>query len=269
MFLIEKDMTIGGLLLVPAWLVQSIGYVGFSNAAHECVHGHFLGMRRADRWAGRFLHLPLLLNYEAHRIYHLRHHAYTRMPNDPEGEFDYKDIPNVASYLKQVVRWLLPPSPLHILNQQIVVAEVRSADQRRRRHLLTNEAMLVAYVVLIVWFTVTVGLSLAAQMLLVPLLIAFPVVAFFTSLPEHFGLSESVSPFEHTRTILVPAWFSWLLWHFNYHTAHHAKPNVPFSRLQEVHAEFSSSMLHVCRGYLRYHLQVLRTVRAAQPPRRG
>ena len=255
--------TLGGWLTVPLWLAQTVGLLGLSNAAHECVHGHYLRRRHVDRWAGRLFHLPVLVNYEAHRIYHLGHHAHTGDHEDPEGSFDYRDIPTFGRYLLKLGRWMVPPSPLHVVNQRIAWRAIAGPRDATRRRVVANELLVIGAIAAMVALTVLTAPLLLLQAYWIPALVVFPAAAFWTAVPEHFGLEGEASAFGHTRTILLPAWASWLLWNINYHTAHHARPNTPFHNLHRLHEELGPQVVHVTAGYVSFHRHLLRRGRTS------
>lgn len=81
------------------------------------------------------------------------------------------------------------------------------------------------------------------------LLFLLPMVTtlFFTAwvtYDHHTGL-ESDSPFEASHNILNP-WFNWLTGNLGYHTAHHYRQGVHWSRLPALHAQIEERIPRHC-----------------------
>jgi fatty acid desaturase len=244
--------------LLPAWAIQAVGLTGLSNGAHEAVHGHLFYRPLIDRMTGRALHGFLLLNYDVHRAYHLTHHANTGNEDDSEGVFDFSNLGSKRLYFLKLVRWALPPSPLHILNWSAGVAAIR----RRDTHFLGRIPVVSALagfvvpaseaVALTIWLVLSPVPAIAGG--LVPLFFLFPVYAYLTALPEHFGLADFDFK-ERTRNVRTLPALQYLIWNFNFHAVHHRYPHLHFSLLPGAVHKVPAPTAH---GYLRFHLDILR-----------
>jgi fatty acid desaturase len=245
--------------LVLLWPVQTFAMTGLSNGAHEAVHGHLFYRPVLDRLTGRLLHGLLLLNYDVHRRYHLTHHANTGNEEDSEGVFDFANIPTVRAYVARLVRWALPPSPLHVLNWgegwRVVAGQPSRLGRITRRQALAGFVVPVALVgVLAYWLWADPAMAILGGVL--PLFLFFPLYAYVTALPEHFGLAARDFD-SRTRNIRTMPVLQYLFWNFNLHAVHHRKPGLHFSLLP---GELDNVPAPTADGYVRFHIDVLRAV---------
>ncbi len=246
----------GWLLL--AWACQAVGLTGLSNGAHEAVHGHLFYRRRIDRLTGRLLHGMLLLNYDVHRAYHLTHHANTGTGADSEGVFDFDKLDSLRAYVLKLLRWACPPSPLHVLNWSAGYTAVRKRETAFMGAIPAGSALAgfvfpaCLTIMLATWLAIEPWAALAGGLL--PLFFYFPVYAYITALPEHFGLADQDYR-ERTRNVLTVPLLQYLLWNFNLHAVHHRNPHLHFSLLPGAVEQVPAP---TARGYLRFHADVIR-----------
>lgn len=255
-------------MCVPFWLVTSLSLVGFSNAAHECTHNLYARSSLANRVIGSVWMLPLLLNFGIHRRYHLTHHRFTKQPEDPEFDFDYESFGDRRAYLKAALRWVTILDPLHKFNWTMSVKVACGRDtrfqlsERDKRHVNWNT------VGLVLWIIASVGAASLWEEVIwgywIPLLFGFPLVAWFTAVPEHYGTGESSDAAENTRTIDASLILRTVFWNFNFHTAHHAAPGVPFHNLPELDALLANETRHRTRSYIRFHRELLQELGGAK-----
>jgi fatty acid desaturase len=243
-------------VLVPIWIVQVTGLLGLSNGAHEAVHGHLFSRSAVDRLAGRVLHGILVLDHDVHRRYHLTHHAHTGEPGDAEGAFDFDRLGSRRAYVARLVRWSLPPSPLHLLNWREALLALSGRPGRIGRIPAARAAggLVVPLVVVVTlgwwaWSDPTTAIAVGW----VPLCCLFPLATYITALPEHFGLAGR-PPGSGTRNIHTLRPLQYLLWNINLHAVHHDAPQLHFSLLPEAARR---SPAPVTEGYLRFHADVL------------
>lgn len=249
--------------LVPAWALQTVGLTGLSNGAHEAVHGHLFYRPALDRLTGRLLHGLLLLNHDVHRQYHLTHHANTGNDYDPEGVFDFNNLGSMGGYLLRLGRWAVPPSPLHVLNWTAGAKAVIGRESGLLGKLAARRAA-AGFVVpiavcagLAFWISADPRQALAGAF--IPLIIFFPVYAYITALPEHFGLAERDAR-DRTRNVRTAPLLQYLLWNFNLHAVHHGNPHLHFSVLP---AGVDKVQAPTADGYLRFHADIVRNLVAA------
>ncbi|GAA3728796.1 hypothetical protein GCM10022225_07720 [Plantactinospora mayteni] len=263
--LLRPDL-LASVLIAPLLALQVIGLTGVSNAAHESVHGHLFHRVGVDRFWGRFLHGLLLLNHDVHRRYHLTHHAFLGTGADTEEVFDFDDLTSREGYVRRVVRWSLPPSPLHLLNWKEGVVAVAGRPGSLGKPIRSNRAaagfVMPALVIaaLVTWTMLDPVSAILAGFL--PLLVLFPLYTYLTALPEHFGLPPSPDGIPDTRNVRTWPVLQYLLWNFNLHAVHHAYPNLHFSLLP---ASLDKVEAPTADGYLRFHTDVIRAIGSPAP----
>lgn len=248
-------------LCIPLWLVQGAALVSFSHAAHECTHGLYVSGRLWNRVCGSLWMLPLLLNFGVHRRYHLRHHSYTSRPGDPEYNFEYASFRGVGAYLKAAARWLVVPTPVHRLNWRETVRACRGRasefvqNERDRSHVRWNALLLVAWAAAAALATWQWPWLLKAYW--VPLVFFFPLVTWYTALPEHYGVEPSQSALHNTRSVYAGGLLSRAFWNINFHTAHHYAPSVPFHNLPALDASLRPGVVLSAPSYFSFHARLL------------
>ncbi len=80
-------------------------------------------------------------------------------------------------------------------------------------------------------------------------------------LAEHTGCTQNRNGLTNTRTTLTNAAVRLLMWNMPYHAEHHLYPSIPFHRLADGHAALRARLGFVQRGYVRWHLRLLRQLR--------
>lgn len=247
-------------LWFPLWFVQAIALVGFSNAAHECTHALYVRSRLLNRIAGTLWMMPLLLNFGVHRRYHLKHHSFTSRLEDPEFTFEYARFENVVDYCRTAAKWLAIPTPLHRLNWRetfrvsIGRDSVFVTNSRERFHVICNMALLLIWLLGTVLATIYWAWLIPAYW--VPLVFFFPLVAWFTALPEHYGTESGDDAFLNTRSVYTSV-LRWPFWNFNFHTAHHRAPSVPFYHLPILDAAIRPRIRYQTSSYFAFHVRLL------------
>lgn len=254
-------------LWFPLWIVQAIALVGFSNAAHECTHGLYVRGRLLNRIAGTLWMLPLLLNFGLHRRYHLKHHSFTSQPEDPEFTFEYARFESIIDYSRAAARWLAIPTPLHRLNwsEAFRVSFGRGSifvtNSHDRFHTVCN--MLMVLVWLLGALLATFHWTWLIPAYWVPLIFFFPLVAWFTALPEHYGTESGDDAFLNTRSVYTSN-LRRPFWNFNYHTAHHFAPSVPFYNLPSLDEKIRTRIRYQTSSYFAFHFGLLKNLSNAR-----
>lgn len=263
--LINPDV-LRSALIVPLLILQVVGLTGVSNGAHESVHGHLFNKIRTDRFWGRLLHGLLLLNHDVHRRYHLSHHAFLGSEGDTEDVFDFDDLTSRSGYARRILRWSLPPSPLHVLNWTEGFAALAGRPGSLGRPIKPSRSVagfvvpVLVLAALVTWIVLDPVTAVLAAWL--PLLVFFPIYTYLTALPEHFGLPPNPDGVPDTRNVRTWPVLQYLLWNFNLHAVHHAFPNLHFSLLP---ANLDNVPAPTANGYVRFHADVLRAIGEPAP----
>ncbi len=222
-----------GVMLPVVVALQALGIAGWSNAAHEAVHGHLWRSRSLNLLWGRLLHGVLLLDHDVHRRYHLSHHAHLGEHEDPECQFGFADLGGRRGYICRTARWALPPSPLHIANWTEAWATVRMGHNGPRglprRSALAGAVVPVASTLLwLAWLLMSASDAVLVGFL--PLLVVAPLLGWWTALPEHVGLAGNPQG-ERSRNVGASRVLQFTLWNFNLHATHHRWPVMHFRQL--------------------------------------
>jgi fatty acid desaturase len=245
----------GWAVALPAWLLMGIILAGFLNAAHDCAHGTLFRSKATNRFAGRLWSTFLLTNFAAFKYSHLTHHKFSRKPGDTESLGNIKSVRDYLVYLLHAnvlsSLWSLCGSePIH--PPSYLRSPERKEEFRRDRNILR------------LWVLIALGLTILYPKLTItfywlPIALFGPTVAFF-ALPEHHGLSSSKDPLLCTRTVFSNKALQFILWNGGFHAEHHFVPSLPSWNLPRLHAVIGARGLPPLRSYLRFHLEVLRSL---------
>lgn len=247
------------------WLIQATVFIAYSNAAHECTHNMMTPSKKLNRFLGAFWMTPLLINFTVHKNYHLKHHANTTCEGDPEFNFEYDVFPDLKSYFLNMAKWLTIYDPLHRLNWRHSL----SALKNKKTDLLTSENKVKQakndFIALIAWILVftIVTFFYPWQMIAgywIPVCIFMPMIAYITAVPEHYDVKYGRDSLANTRTIKTNPIISFLFWHFNFHTAHHYNPSVPFYSLPTLHKKISPKVKYSEKSYLGFHCKIIKKI---------
>ncbi len=227
--------------LANGWLAY-LQYMTLHEATHGNISGHS-GRRWVDDVIGSLSAIPLWFSYRAHRISHMKHHAYT---NDPERDPDHfvggplrQLLPKfgIVSFLQLAlpVASLVPGGTHFVLGlvprgrSDVDLTRLQSDEERaiQRRFTLT---CLLAFAVLS-----AAGFFWEALWLwYVPSRIGFFIVALvFAWLPHHPHAERG--RYRDTRVTLFPL-ATLLIRGHNHHILHHMFPRVPHTRLPALFA---------------------------------
>jgi fatty acid desaturase len=249
--------TAGGVWRLAAWAAQALVILGAYSAMHEAAHRNLFAAPWANRLAGTACGVVTAVDFSLYRAYHLRHHAETSRPADPE--------PRLA----------LDRGWMHAgafaLGGPVFVASLAAAAFRtalghptsyaRPRHRRPVAVDLLATVALPVFLAMTAPRWLATWWL-VPLVVSYVCLFGATAIPEHHGCAVGGDALATTRTVVSNPVFRFLFWNNNFHAEHHLSPSVPYHRLPELHAFLvdGGRHHHLERSYTRYHAKLARTL---------
>jgi len=237
-----------GLSLAGPWLAWIAGQLVLAVALlqwfailHEAGHRTLFASRRANRVAGHVAGVFALIPFHNWARIHARHHRYTGWQDlDATTALLVPRALGAAERVAMNVAWALFLPLFSILYRvqnfwnvpRIARYLPRPEDVRRA---WINAALLAAFYVAVV---AAAGPWLAARVAGVALLLTLAaqdviLLSQHTHMPRHLSDGETVRPFApleqepFTRSLMLPAWLSWLLLRFDYHELHHMYVRVP------------------------------------------
>lgn len=215
------------LLLAPLYLLAAASLHGISLFTHEAVHGTLARDRWINGVLGALCAIPVLQNFSAYRVLHLRHHAHLGEDNDPDHYAAYTRW----TWLIFLMNWgrLLIGYPAYIT--MIPILGFKHGTTADRAGILAE----IAATLLAAWLCLA---FLPAQWLLqgwlIPMLFINTMVN-IRGMSQHTLLVHSDDEVLGTRTILTSPVVRFFMCNENFHLEHHLYPGVPWYHLPRVH----------------------------------
>jgi fatty acid desaturase len=220
---------------VPLYLLAAASLHGVSLFTHEAVHGTLSLNRHANRWLGMACAWPVLQNYSAYRVLHLKHHNHLGQEGDPDH------YPNYTSWtwLEFLMHWgrLLIGYPVYLV--AIPVLGYRQGTAADRRWVLLDVGLLVLLVALVLASPLPGSLLLHGW--LIPMLVINTMVN-VRGMSQHTFLEHHSDPVLGTRSILTNPVTAFFMCNENYHLEHHLYPGVPWYNLKRLHRELAPDL---------------------------
>jgi fatty acid desaturase len=215
------------LLLAPLYLLAAASLHGISLFTHEAVHGTLARNRWVNGISGAICAIPVLQNFSAYRVLHLRHHAHLGEDRDPDHYAAYTRW----TWLIFLMNWgrLLIGYPAYIT--MIPILGFKHGTKADRAGILIE----MASTVLAVWACLS---FLPAFWLLhgwlIPMLVINTMVN-IRGMSQHTLLVHADDDVLGTRTILTSPVVRFFMCNENFHLEHHLYPGVPWYHLPRVH----------------------------------
>ncbi|WP_163778784.1 fatty acid desaturase family protein [Myxococcus vastator] len=223
------------LARAPLYLIAAASLHGISLFTHEAVHGGLSRWPWLNRLGGIACALPVLQNYAAYKVLHLKHHADLGGGKDPDHYANYTGR-RWLELLMHVGRLLLG-YPAYIT--MIPILGWRQGTTAERRWVLLEVAL--------------AGAGLAAAVLFIPGQVllhawAIPMLLLNTlvnvrGMSQHTFLPESTHPVRGSRTILSNPVTRFFMCNENYHLEHHLYPRVPWYNLPALHRTLRADLV--------------------------
>lgn len=222
----------------PLYLIAAAALHGISLFTHEAVHGTLCPNRRWNALLGALCALPVLQNFSAYRVLHLRHHDHLGEEGDPDHYPNYTQW----TWMVFLMNWgrLLIGYPVYIV--AIPILGFRQGSARERVGIALES--LAAGLFIAILFQRPAPIVIHAW--LIPMLIINTFVNIrgmsqHTLLEQHHG--DAV---RGTRTILTNPVTTFFMCNENYHLEHHLYPGVPWYHLPRIHGILHGEL--VARG---------------------
>lgn len=213
---------------LPCYVLAAAALHGVSLFTHEAVHGVLFRHRGLNHLFGALCAWPVLQNFAAYRVLHLRHHAQLGAEGDP----DHFDNYTQRRWLVYGMHWgrLLAGYPAYLLAIPVLAFKHGAA---RDRVLLTLETLAAA--VLLTWACLTLPTAWVMHGWLLPMVVINTMVN-IRGMSQHTLLTDTADVVQGTRTILTNPVTRFFMCNENYHLEHHLYPGVPWHRLPALHA---------------------------------
>ena len=278
-------LTILLVIGVAVWINHPIAWViaifliggrqlGLAILMHDAAHGHIHPKRKLNNFVGEyFCAASVGTDLQAYRAYHLKHHAYTQQPEDPDLSLSAPFPTTTASMIRKVARDL---SGITFFKQRS--AQIKMAIEGMKPNAKEQQVFIGRATIRFVLFQlVLLALSLVSGFGILPFALWF--VALATSfqlalrirnIAEHAcTATEGEDPFSHARTtiacmteraLVAPYWV-------NYHLEHHLFMGVPCWNLPRTHRALINKgygdRMTVAEGYGEVLSEVTREPKAA------
>lgn len=233
--LAEHSQVLAWLARGALYLVAAASLHGLSLFTHEAVHGSLSRRRWLNHLGGVACALPVLQNFAAYKVLHLRHHRDLGGGQDPDHYANYTGR-RWLELLMHVGRLLLG-YPAYIT--LIPILGWRHGTASDRRWMALELALLAVGAAL-------AGALVPGHVLLqawgIPMLIINTLVN-IRGMSQHTFLPESNHPVRGSRTILSNPVTRFFMCNENYHLEHHLYPRVPWYNLPELHRTLRAELL--------------------------
>jgi fatty acid desaturase len=212
---------------ITFYLLAAASLHGISLFTHEGVHGTL----SARPWWNRALSIacaqPVLQNFSAYKVLHLKHHHHLGQEGDPDHYANYTSW----TWLEFLMHWgrLIIGYPAYIT--MIPILGYRHGNASARRWIIFEVCLLVALVTVAVIFVPWLWLL---HCWLIPMLVINTMVN-IRGMSQHTFLEHQSDTILGTRSILTNPVTAFFMCNENYHLEHHLYPSIPWYNLPRLH----------------------------------
>jgi len=237
---------------------------------HQALHHSGFKWRPANDIIGTILGLPMLVSYSEYRITHLWHHRKLGTTEDREF-FDYrKKRKGINEMLNRI--FLIPHFRGVIKNGLCALTGRRFSgfDDKEQHGLRISNILCLGTIILLMLASILFHSYKPILCWLVALIFVASPLHFLIEHPEHFNCkSDSMVPYENTRTIRSNRFLTWFTNGNNFHVEHHCFPSIPMHRVEIVHQVVRPYLKNYNTGYLKYFQYVLGATRKSSGRRKN
>lgn len=215
---------------LPVYLLAAAALHGISLFTHEGVHGTLCRRPLLNRVVAAACAWPVLQNFAAYRVLHLKHHNHLGKEGDPDHYPNYTRW----TWMQFLMYWgrLLAGYPAYIT--MIPILGWRQGSVADRCWIVWEIGMTAALATVVILSPVPWMLLLHGW--LIPMLFINTLVN-IRGMSQHTWLTPASDPVLGTRSILTNPVTRFFMCNENYHLEHHLYPGVPWYNLPRVHQE--------------------------------
>jgi fatty acid desaturase len=238
------------LARLPLYLVAAAALHGISLFTHEAVHSVLSRNHMLNRAFGMACALPVLQNFSAYKVLHLRHHKHL----GDEGDPDHYDNYTRWTWLVFSMHWLrlIIGYPIYIVMIPILGF---------RQGTTSDRCWIFFEVVLLSLLVAFVAAAFSWQTLLhawlIPMIIINTLVN-IRGMSQHTFLEEPEDPVRGTRSILTNPITSFFMCNENYHLEHHLFPRVPWYNLRRLHMALKDQLVERKAPFVQSYFEFVR-----------
>ena len=215
------------VILVSTLLVGG-RILGFAILNHDAGHETLFKTRRLNHWLGKWvLGALVLIDFDAYRDGHLKHHTFAGTENDPDKLFVKYYPVTFPSMTRKFLRDISGVNGFKELYYQYKV----STWSKRLPNLVIHSILLLGCIM--------IGSSASYLIFWAGYLFVYPLVARIRIMAEHGAVTDRLSndPRLNTRTTLANPLQRLFIApnNVNYHLEHHINPTVPAHNLRSMH----------------------------------
>lgn len=223
------------LLALPLYIIAAASLHGISLFTHEGVHGVLSRNRAWNHILSALCAMPVLQNFAAYRVLHLKHHRHLGLEGDPDHYKNYTSW----SWLVFAMHWgrLILGYPAYIT--AIPILGFRQGTWKDRFYIIAELLVMATFIFLVCISPLSWVLLL--HMWLIPMLIINTMVN-IRGMSQHTLLEHESDTIKGTRTILTNPITKFFMCNENYHLEHHLYPNIPWYNLPETHRQLKEDL---------------------------
>jgi fatty acid desaturase len=227
---------------LPLYLLAAASLHGISLFTHEGVHGTLSPRPWWNRAVSIACAQPVLQNYSAYKVLHLRHHQHLGLEGDPDHYANYTSW----TWLEFMMHWgrLIIGYPAYLV--AIPVLGYRHGTPSARRwivfEVLLGLVLVGTAVACLPWLFLLHGW-------LIPMLVINTLVN-IRGMSQHTFLEHQSDPILGTRSILTNRVTAFFMCNENYHLEHHLYPNVPWYNLPRLHRALRAELIERGAPYI-------------------
>ncbi|MEP0871353.1 fatty acid desaturase [Trichocoleus desertorum AS-A10] len=220
---------------VPLYILAAAALHGISLFTHEGVHSVLSPHPHWNRGLSMVCAIPVLQNYAAYKVLHLKHHKHLGAQGDPDHYKNYTHW----SWLVFLMHWgrLLVGYPVYIIAIPLLGFW---QGNRRDRLWIGLEVILLGLLIAGVVLS-PIPRSLLVHGWLIPMLLINGMVN-IRGMSQHTLLEHETDLIRGTRTLLTNPVTRFFMCNENYHLEHHLYPAVPWYHLPQLHKELQAEL---------------------------